>query len=345
MLRHLLWGLPHAAQELSQWRRRAMAAADPALRHHALSALHEKRPQSEGAALFTILPTQRHKPLLRLLIAYQIIWDYLDSVHEQQPDLANGIQLHRALSDAYEADTPLSAYYCLHAEKDDNGYLNVLVFNCRHATTRLARFSIVRRRLLGEAHRCGHALSINHQTDPDRREREMRAWARLSTGSDHEIAWFEQTAAAAAALTMFAMLARAASHTSPSPAELNALRSAYNPWACCTATMLDSYADRDEDASKRQHIYVDYYPTLEQMTERTGRLIRECLTRTRSLQHGQTHTVVLASMIAMYLTRQSSRDPQRRQTTKQLARLGGTLTRTLIPALRIWRAVYDLRSA
>lgn len=345
VLRHLLWGLPHAAQELSRWRRRAMAAADPALRCHALTALREKRPQSEGAALFTILPIRRHKPLLSLLIAYQIIWDYLDSVHEQQPDLDNGIQLHRALSDVYQTDTPLSAYYHLHADNDDSGYLNALVLQCRYATTRLARFSTVRIRLLHEAHRCSHALSINHQTDPDRREREMRAWARPSTASDHAISWFEQTAAAAAALAMFALLAQAAGHASPSPAELNAIRSAYNPWACCAATMLDSYADRDEDQRHHQHIYIDYYPSPEQMTEKTGRLIRECLARTRPLQHGHTHAVLLASMIAMYLTRQSSRAPQRRQTTKQLARLSGTLTRTLIPALRIWRAAYRLRSA
>ena len=55
---------------------------DAAIRQDALSALDRKRGQTDGAALFSILPRARDASLLRLLVAYQIIWDFLDSVHE-----------------------------------------------------------------------------------------------------------------------------------------------------------------------------------------------------------------------------------------------------------------------
>ena len=55
------------------------------LREDALSALRDKRYQTDGAALFSILPRARNPNLLRLLVAYQIIWDFLDSASERAP--------------------------------------------------------------------------------------------------------------------------------------------------------------------------------------------------------------------------------------------------------------------
>ena len=48
---------------------------------------------------------------LRFLVAYQIIWDFLDSVHERAPGQANGRQLHLALIDALAPTRPVGDYY------------------------------------------------------------------------------------------------------------------------------------------------------------------------------------------------------------------------------------------
>jgi tetraprenyl-beta-curcumene synthase len=321
-----------------------MAAADAPLRDQALAALADKRPQSEGAALFTILPPQRSQPLLRMLVAYQIMWDYLDSIHEQQPDLANGMQLHHALTDAYYTDQPVSDCYRQHAHKDDSGYLAALIFQCRHDATRLASYALIRVMLLQEAGSSAQALSINHDPNRECRIEKMRIWSARYWPNERRADWFELTAAAAAALTMFALLAEATNHASRS-CRLNAIRSIYSPWACSAATMLDSYADRAQDNASQHHIYIDYYASAQHAITRIGELVRESLMRTRHVHGGHKHSVILASMVAMYLTRDSSRTPGRQWSTNQLARSGGTLTHILIPALRAWRTIYHLRSS
>jgi tetraprenyl-beta-curcumene synthase len=55
--------------------------------------------------------------------------------------------------------------------------------------------------------------------------------------------------------------------------------------------------------------------------------------------------VIVASMIAMYLSKDSARTPELDDYTRLLARAGGSLTRLLMPVLRTWRALYGQRSA
>ena len=47
------------------------------------SSIDRKRGHADGAALFWILPRRRDPNLLRLLVTYQIIWDFLDCVNER----------------------------------------------------------------------------------------------------------------------------------------------------------------------------------------------------------------------------------------------------------------------
>lgn len=341
--RHVLRGLPCSAHELSRWRRRAGAAASSQLRELALAAIDDKRPQAEGAALFATISRRHSSRLLSLLVAYQLIWDYLDSVHETQPDIANGVCLHQAIHDVYEPHGPLRHYYQQHHQHDDGRYLLTLTIHCRESATQLASFDRIQPALRQQATGSARALSINHEPDATRRQAALRSWAKRHGGPGKPVAWFELTAAAAAALGMFALLAEA---TRPAftKRDLDSIADAYLPWACGAATMLDSYADREQDAENHQHIYVDYYASSSDAVTRTGRLIRESLTRAKTLRRGDTHRVILTSMVAMYLTRDSSRDPARRQATAELTRAGGRLTRLLIPILRTWRAIYRLRS-
>jgi cytochrome P450 len=49
-------------------------------------------------------------------------------------------------------------------------------------------------------------------------------------------------------------------------------------------------------------------------------------------------------MVAMYLSKDSSRAPESRSATQQLARAAGPLPRTLTPVLRVWRVIYGLQT-
>jgi tetraprenyl-beta-curcumene synthase len=340
----LLWGLPVVAREVHRWRERAGGIPDAPIRQDALSALGAKRGQTDGAALFSILPRARNPSLLRLLVAYQIIWDFLDSVNERGATAGqtNGRQLHLALIDALDPERPISDYYRHHPWRDDGGYLCALVTVCRECCLRLPSYARVRSLVVREARRA-QVLAINHDLDPLSRDAALETWSSEEFPAGHEATWFELSGAASAGLTIFALLALA-SEPVCGDAEIAQTYKTYFPWTSATATMLDSYVDEAEDAASGDHIYVSHYSTAELATQRVCLLMRRSLREARALNNSEKHILIAASMVAMYLTKDSARTAAMRETTKRLTAAGGSLTRALIPILRLWRIAYAQRT-
>ena len=305
--RELAWGLRAVAREVRDWRALAEQIPDTPIREDALSALSRKRGQTDGAALFSILPRTRNLSLLRLLVAYQIIWDFLDSAHERSADQENGRQLHLALIDALDPDRPVCNYYRHHHWRDDGGYLRSLVDVCRESCAALPSYERVRPFIMREATRA-QVLAINHDHDPLARDAALQAWVRYEYPTGHEAWWFELTGAASAGLTIFALLALACEPTC-SDAEIARTCNTYFPWASVVACMLDSYVDQTEDADNGDHSYVAHYPTPEVATDRICLLVRRCLREARTLKNSEKHVLILASMVALYLSKDSARSP------------------------------------
>ncbi|MGA2164534.1 MAG: DUF2600 family protein [Solirubrobacteraceae bacterium] len=343
--RELAWGLPVVAQEVRHWRALARKIPDAPIRQDALSALAAKRGHIDGAALFSILPRARSPSLLRLLVAYEIIWDFLDSVNERgaAAGQANGRQMHLALVDALDPARPISDYYRHNPWRDDGGYLHALVSVCRENCARLPSYERVRHLLAREALR-GQVCAINHDLNPLHRDTMLEAWAAEEFPSGREAMWFELSAAASTDLTIFALLALA-SEPAPTSDEISRTPRAYFPWASALAAMLDSYVDQVEDAANGDHSYIAHYQTPELATRHLCMFIRRCLHEARSLNNGEKHILIAASMFAMYLSKDSALTPAMRQTTGRIVDSGGSLTRVLHPILRLWRTAYGLRSA
>jgi tetraprenyl-beta-curcumene synthase len=341
--RELLWGLRAVSREVHRWRVRAGSIPDAALRADALCSLARKRASTDGAALFWTLPDGRSPNLLRLLVAFEVMADFLDSASERgvHAGIANGIQLHVALSEALDPGAPVSAYYRHHPWREDGGYLRALVAACRECCAQLPRYTYVRSRAIRAA-TLARVLGLNHEPDPHTRDTALREWVQREGHSWGELAWFESTAAASGGLTVLALLALAAG------GELDEGRvhdtcAAYLPWISLAGTMLDSYADQAEDAASAQHSYIAHYPCAEEGVERVCELVYEAARRARALPDGARHAVIVACMIAMYLSKDGSRTPQLRASTRNLAAAGGSLAKLLLPVLRIWRVVYGQR--
>jgi tetraprenyl-beta-curcumene synthase len=342
--RELTWGLPTVAREARAWRAAALGIPDAPIRRDALSALARKRGHTDGAALFTILPRARNPSLLRLLVAYEIAWDFLDSVNEHgaAAGQANGLQLHLALIDALDPHAPIADHYRHHPWRDDGGYLRTLVEVCRECCVRLPAYERVRRIAVEEATRA-QVLAINHELDPARRDEALRKWAARELPAEHDAGWFELTGAASASLTIHALLALAA-EPPVQDAEIERVRRAYFPWISAATTMLDSYVDQQQDAASGDHSYVAHYPSPELATRRIGELVERCLQEAGALRDGEHHVLIAACMAAMYLSKDSARAPALRESTRSLACAGGPLMRLLLPVLRLWRTAYAQRS-
>jgi tetraprenyl-beta-curcumene synthase len=314
------------------------------IRRDALDALDHKRGNTHGAALFWTLPRGRSRCLLRLLVTYQVMWDFLDCASESgaAAGQANGWQLHRALADALDPSRPISDYYALHPWRQDGGYLQALVEVCRQCCRDLPAFQAVRPVLVREAMRAG-VQAINHDLDPVARRAALEGWAAREYPDEHEVTWFELAGAAGAGLAIYALFALA-SEPNCTDTDASRIYSAYFPWTSAVATMLDSYVDQAEDLANGDHCYVAYYQTPQQATERISRLVRRCVRETHTLRHSEGHTLIAACMVAMYLSKDSARTVAMRAMTANFLCAGGQLTRFLLPILRLWRILNSQRS-
>jgi tetraprenyl-beta-curcumene synthase len=307
--------------------------------------LEHKRTHAHGAALFWTLPRRRNHDLLRLLVAYELIWDTLDNLSESAVahGQVDGRQLHRAIADAIDPGAPICDYYERHPWRDDGGYLRALVDTCQHRCGALPSFHAVHDLALREAHRA-QVLALNHHPDSAHRENTLKQWALNEYPGEHGTSWWELSGAASAPLAIHALLALAAEPAS-TQREAACTHAVYFPSLSAATTMLDSYVDQLEDTDNGDHSYIAHYPDAESTALSISRLVRASLVQAKTLPNGHRHTVIAAAMIAMYLSKDTARSPQLRNATSDFIRAGGTLTRLMLPILRVWRTIYRQRSA
>jgi tetraprenyl-beta-curcumene synthase len=343
--RELVWGLRAVSGEVHQWRRLARSIPDAPIRADALESLDRKRTHADGAALFWILPRRRKRTLLRLLVAYEVMWDYLDSVSERgaQAGERNARQLYSALIHALDLDAETFDYYLYHPWGDDAGYLAELVAACRRGCRALPAYEDVRELLQRETARA-LVLGVNHELDPTRRDATLRRWAEQEYPGHSEASWFELASAASASLTVHAVLALASETPCPSE-ELERVYSAYFPWVSAIGTMLDSYVDEQEDLVHGNHIYISHYPNRADGLRRITEMVSRSTLEARRLNRGHRHAVIASCMVAMYLSKDSARADSMRADTRVMIQAGGTLALLMWPILRLWRIAYALRSA
>ncbi len=113
--RELGWGLGAVSREVDRWRLHAAAIPDARLRDEALRGLDQRRGYIDGAALLWTLPVRRDRTLLRLLVAYEVMQDYLDGVSERgaRAGAEDGTALFQAVSDALDLSRSAgSVAYC-----------------------------------------------------------------------------------------------------------------------------------------------------------------------------------------------------------------------------------------
>jgi tetraprenyl-beta-curcumene synthase len=343
--RELTWIAPNVGRQVRVWRERAQAIPDATLREDALVSLKRERLNLEGAALFCSLPRQRHAGLLRLLVAYQIVLDYLDTLGERPGgnDVASGLRLHQALVDALNPAASASDYYRHHPWRDDGGYLQSLVEVCQAECAALPSFARVQAPAMRVAARFAVQVA-NHDPDPARRDAFLIEWAEREFPDDREVAWFEHAAAASSTLGVHALLALAADPAADD-ADVAAVDAAYVPWVCAASTLLDSYVDQRDDDATGSHSFIAHYADLACAAQRLQEIVERGLDEARQLHRGLRHAVIAGGMVAMYLSKAGVALPDLRPVTDGILRAGGSLTAVELPILRLLRIVHRLDSA
>ena len=337
MTRFWLRTYPHLRADLRRWQRLAAAIPNPQLRESALATLQHERLNAAGAALFSVLATAPDPSLLRLLVAFQIMWDYVDTLAEQPAEdpAANGTQLHAALADALAPGTPIADHYRLHPQHDDGGYLTALVETCRASCAALPAYSHVRETAVAEARRAA-VQGINHAPAPAR-EPALRRWASAQAGGE-DVSWFELAAAASSSLAIHALLVAAADPRTTA-ATVDAIHQTYFPWVCALSTLLDSLVDETEDAVSGNVSFIAHYASRAQAQERLREVAQRSTQLARRLPSGGQHAVIVAGMVAMYLSNDAAWTRAARPTTIAVLHASSAVALPLLCLMRVMRAI------
>jgi tetraprenyl-beta-curcumene synthase len=344
--RELTWTLPNVSREVRHWRRHAQTIPDPTLREDALTSLRNERLNLEGAALFTSLPPHRDVNLLRLTVAYQVALDYLDRITERPSadPIANGRQLHLALTEALDPGAPTSDYYRHHPWRDDGGYLSTLVQECQRRCERLPAYDRVRAHALRAAARVDVQI-LNHDPVPDRRDRALEAFAaREFPQHASEAHWFELTAAASSTVGVHALLALAADSSTTSD-DAAAADATYSFTVCAASTLLDSLVDQHDDDTTGNHSYIRHYPDLETAARRITTIVAASCKEARALDRGHRHALIAGGIVAMYLSKDDAYRSDLRPVARRILREAGTLPRVQLPIMRTMRLMRGLTAA
>jgi tetraprenyl-beta-curcumene synthase len=337
-VRQLVWARPRVLKEAARWEACAAEIPDERLRAHALASLREKRDLSLGAAFFCVLPRKRHASLLRLLVAFEVIWDFLDTLSE---DLASGgavscAQLHLALVEALTPGAPVSNYYRFCPGGGDGGYLRALVETCQAKCSRLPSYPRVMALVLDGVANCS-VQAINHEHSPQRREASLRQWVSDQFPEDRTTPWFE-LAAAASAFMPHALLALA---SEPGCTQERAAQvcASYFPSVSLAIVMLDSYVDRAEDLTHSGHSYIAYYLDEQTAANRLIEVIQTMESEMRGLGDRHRHAVIAGCMVAMFLSKNVANTPPLSAQTRQMVEQSSGIARLVLPLLRTFRNV------
>jgi len=330
---------PRARRELRRWEKRARAIPSPELRCHALGKLSEEHMSAEGAAAFAILadpPGRKH--VVRLCVAFEVMYDLLDALSEEPVDdvLANNRQLHEALPDAFGPSREGVDYYAHHPHRDDGGYLDELLRGCRVAFLALPARRKVGGALIRCATRASEAQTLNHASLAGSAG-PLAAWATEQVESERGLLhWWEAAAAAGSPLGIFALIA-AASNSSTDEHDAAAIEAAYFPWIAALHWLLESLVDQEDDEVSGNRTYVREYGSKAVACERLGWIACVALADTRKLPQADRHSLLLAGMVALNLAHPGAASDQAREAAAIVEAQMGGLVAPLLAVIRMRR--------
>ena len=341
LARYWLGILPLVRSELHRWRQHAQAIPDPILREQAVGTLHEEELNVEGAAVFATLVPHRSWPVLvRLLVAFQVMYDYLDTVSEERvPDtLGNGLQLHRSLLAALDPSLPSSDWYRHHPHANDGGYLDALVAACRACLGALPSASSVLPVARRAALRCGEGQSHTHAAMQED-DAQLALWA-LRQDRATGYLWWELAAGAISSVGVYALLA-AAAEPGETAADAARIDAAYFPPMCALSTLLDSLIDHERDVLTANHSSFGHYPSSADAAARLGLIASRAEAAVRDLRHGRRHLAILAGIAGYYASAAGAGTDEGQPVTTALAERLGPGLPLILTTMRMRRRIAD----
>lgn len=327
---------PLARRELSAWHARASLIPDAELRGIALEKLRDEDFNAQVAAtLATLAPSPQRSRATRAIVAYEVMYDYLDGLTERPSDdhLDSKLTLYRALRDAVSTEQA-SPHGYYPSGRGDGGYLQALCETTRANFFALPRAQAVASTTATTAGLCAESQARVNAVTAGGSLSGVAAWAvEQSAGSG--LGWREWLAGAVASVLGVHALISVASLPSTSASEAKTLSEAYLA-VSALSTMLDSLVDRQrDDEAGASSWLLRCYDSDSELTCALTRTSRYAAERVSALPHGAHHLMTMTGVVSYYTSAPTAKEPR---TAPIVQRLHSELGATLVPTLAIMRA-------
>ncbi|OMP66291.1 tetraprenyl-beta-curcumene synthase family protein [Domibacillus epiphyticus] len=318
--------LPSAHQYVNEWREKANKIPNDELRKQALSSIKEKAFHCDGGAVYGLLAGKQCRNIIRFIVAYQTISDYLDNLCDRSTSLEERdfrllhLSMYHALTPGEEPEN----YYQYRNDQDDGGYLASLVSTCQDVLKELPGFlnaQGIMHQLAG--YYCD--LQVFKHVEKNKRVKLLEDWFARHQHSVPTMTWYEFSACTGSTLGIFC-LAAYASHDLKTE-DMDVLKDGYFPWVQGLHIMLDYFIDQEEDREEDDLNFIFYYDSEDKMVQRIRFFKEKAEESIRSLPDREFHHLINKGLIAFYLAdKKVQQNKKLKQTAKQFIRFGGLPT-------------------
>lgn len=329
--RFLTGVLPQVSRELRKWDRQMTFSADWLLLQQATASISSKRFHAQGGsfyALYSFNPLYSRK-LVSLIVALQTISDYLDNLCDRGGIYSEAAFrcLHQAITAAVTRGPLVKKdYYRFYPSKNDGGYLDALVSECRACTGVLPAYPAVQVEIERLAS-LYNDLQVYKHLDPAVRGSRLRRWFReKALPSDPPLHWWEFAAACGSTLAIFALFGLAASPET-TDREAQKLVRAYFPWVCGLHILLDYWIDQEEDLREGDFNFIACFPSPAAAARRLHLFLQKSLQEAAALPHSSFHSSVIRGLLAVYLSDPKVNRQGMQETARSLLHAGGAEAR------------------
>ncbi len=297
--------IPRVKRELRIWAEIAQTIPDP-LRTQALSSIEHKTFHCIGGSVYAHYPGADVNTMIRLIVAYQTISDYLDNLCDRMEvnDPRAFRLLHRSIMNALTPGASLEDYYALYPHSEKR-YLPSLVLTCQELLLEIPHYQTTHSFVLNLAELYCELQVLKHVTSGG--EGLLRRW--FEEESKIDIQWNEWAAACGSTLGIFLLFALG---FNSSRIDKGAILEAYFPWVQGLHILLDYLIDLGEDKESGDLNFITFYPSKEARDASLSKFVKETKCRIKELPEPGFHRTVVDGLIALY-----GSDPKVRRQNQQ----------------------------
>ncbi|MCT8137249.1 tetraprenyl-beta-curcumene synthase family protein [Anaerobacillus sp. CMMVII] len=319
--------LPCVHKNLKEWKEKASKIPNEELRKQALASIDTKTFHCEGGSIYGILSEKNSEDVIRFIVAYQTISDYLDNLCDRSTSLdpTDFRSLHQSMLHALTPGAKLENYYRYREEQNDGGYLHELVTTCQEVIGKLPALDNIHEFNLELAqYYCD--LQVHKHVKKEERVPRLEKWFKQYQDQLPEMSWYEFSACAGSTLGIFCLVAYATNENF-TRTQAQEVMNSYFPWVQGLHIMLDYFIDQDEDRQGGDLNFCFYYENEEHLINRLERFAIEADKSIDSLPNQAFHSFITKGLLAIYLADEKVRRQENvRQLSKRLLRIGGGST-------------------